>query len=342
MLRHVIAPARFFSQVPNEIIRHPRLSSDAVRLLTWQLSLPVDADESLSKTARRAGIGKVAFLRAKGQLKDEGYVHEWREQIERGRWRTRQLVSNVPLGRDEAARVGAVSPQVAPTVAVPAAGAPMGRGVGRLPEQTPVGDTLQPSPEAKAAPELAAEARRIVDALHRLDPRLRVPRGILPELAALAAQWLAVGHTAEAVREEIRRQLPGCGTVVHHPGGLVRYVLREAPPLDVRPSAPRVAQMVECSGAHAQPRLFRPVADELLCADCRQGRAESAAGAQTAVRGAAAVRAALRRWDGTPNAVPLPLVEGEQHGVQEPTRTDYGVSVWPRCAPAGVPSNVRP
>ncbi|MCX4669440.1 hypothetical protein OG453_22630 [Streptomyces sp. NBC_01381] len=303
--------------MPNEIIRHPRLSSDAVRLLTWQLSLPVDADESLSKTAQRAGIGKVAFLRAKGQLKDEGYVHEWREQVERGRWRTRQLVSNVPLSRDEAARVGAVSTQVAPTVAVPAAGAPMGRGVGRLPEQTPVGDTYQPSPEAVPVPEpaLAAEARRIVDALHRLDPRLRVPRGILPELAELAAQWLAVGHTVDAVREEIRRQLPGCGTAVHHPGGLVRYVLREAPPLDVpAESSARVAQMVECAGAHTQPRLFRPVADELLCADCRQARAESAAGAQTAVRGAAVARAALRRWDGTPSAVPLPLVSGVRHG----------------------------
>ncbi|MEV0118124.1 hypothetical protein AB0H77_33605 [Streptomyces sp. NPDC050844] len=304
MQRHAIAPARFFSQVPNEIIRHPRLSSDAVRLLTWQLSLPVDADESLSKTAQRAGIGKVAFLRAKGQLKAEGYVHEWREQVERGRWRTQQLVSNVPLGSDEAARVKGASPQVVPTGAVPAAGVPMGRGVGRLPDQTPVGDTLPPSPEPVPDPALAAEARRIVDALHRLDPRLRVPRGILPELAALAAQWLAVGHTADSVREEITRQLPGRGTAVHHPGGLVRYVLREAPPLDVLPPpAPRVARMVECAGVHTQPRLFRPAAGEGLCGDCRQVRAESAGGAPVAVRGAEAVRAALRgdwSWSAEP------------------------------------------
>lgn len=194
MLRHAIAPARFFSQVPNEIIRHPRLSSDAVRLLTWQLSLPADAADSLSKTAQSAGIGKAAFLRAKRQLKDEGYVHEWREQVERGRWRTRQLVSNVPLSRDEAARVSSGSSQVGssqvgPTDVVPAVGAPTGRDVGRLPDQTPVGNTLQPSPDA----------RRAVDSLHRLDPRLRVPRAILPELAALAEAWLDAGYTVEGV-----------------------------------------------------------------------------------------------------------------------------------------------
>ncbi|MER5259948.1 hypothetical protein [Streptomyces sp. NPDC002855] len=277
--------------MPNEIIRHPRLSSDAVRLLTWQLSLPADAADSLSKTAQSAGIGKVAFLRAKRQLKEEGYVHEWREQVERGRWRTRQLVSNVPLGRDEAARVSEGSPQVAPVDVVPAVGAPTGRDVGRLPDQTPVGNTLQPSPDA----------HRTVDALHRLDPRLRVPRGILPELAALAEEWLAAGHTVDGVQDEIRRQLPSRGAPVHRPGGLVRYVLRTVPPLDVPPApGAGVSQMVECAGAHIQPRLFRPLADEILCADCRQARAETTAGPPeaTAARGADAVRAALRRGGG--------------------------------------------
>lgn len=291
MLRHAIAPARFFSQVPNEIIRHPRLSSDAVRLLTWQLSLPADAADSLSKTAQSAGIGKVAFLRAKRQLKDEGYVHEWREQVERGRWRTRQLVSNVPLSRDEAARVSSGSSQVGssqvgPTDVVPAVGAPAGRDVGRLPDQTPVGNTLQPSPDA----------RRAVDSLHRLDPRLRVPRAILPELAALAEAWLDAGYTVEGVQEEVRRQLPSPGASIHRPGGLVRYVLRAVPPADVPPApGAGLAGMVECAGSHIQPRLFRPVADEVLCADCRQVRAETVAEAQIAARGADAVRAALRR-----------------------------------------------
>jgi len=182
MQRHAIPPARFFSQVPNEIIRHPRLSSDAVRLLTWQLSLPADHDESLSTTARRASIGKCAFLRAKRQLKDEGYVHEWREQVARGRWQTRQLVSNVPLSAEEAALVRGA----APTGGIPAVGEPKGRDVGGLPDTAPAGNTVQPSPAPE--PDALAEARRVVEGLAHLDTRLsRVPRAILPELTDLAA-----------------------------------------------------------------------------------------------------------------------------------------------------------
>ena len=70
MLRHVIAPSRFYSQLPNDILRHPRLSAAAVRLLAWQLSLPLDAKESLSRTAERARIG---CLRA-GQLVEPAQV----------------------------------------------------------------------------------------------------------------------------------------------------------------------------------------------------------------------------------------------------------------------------
>ncbi|MGH4034322.1 hypothetical protein ACQB60_35990 [Actinomycetota bacterium Odt1-20B] len=328
MFRHVSAPARFFSQVPNEIIRHPRLSSDAVRLLTWQLSLPAEAEESLSRTARRAGIGKVAFLRAKGQLKDEGYVHEWREQVERGRWRTRQLVSKVPLVREEAIRLAGggadESMQVAPTGGAPAAGAPVGRSVGRLPEETPVGNTLQPGAEVDA---VLAEGRRVVDALPQLDPRLRVPRGMFAELSVLAAEWLVRGHTAEGVWREVSRQLPCPGTGIHRPGGLLRYVLRRIPPVAVPPAPrpePRVARMRECAGErHVQVWLFRPVGDEELCAECRRERAAESepepvpSVESAAVRGASVVRAALRG-------------------------AGYGVSDPPTCAPAGVPSAARP
>ncbi|MGW5784431.1 hypothetical protein ACWEWK_10605 [Streptomyces sp. NPDC003757] len=76
--RHFIAPPRSFTQFSHDLIRHPRLSSDAVRLLTWQLSLPPGTRESLSRTAERARIGGCAFTRAKRQLKDEGFVHERR------------------------------------------------------------------------------------------------------------------------------------------------------------------------------------------------------------------------------------------------------------------------
>ncbi|MCP3822695.1 hypothetical protein NLX86_32800 [Streptomyces sp. A3M-1-3] len=295
MLRHVIAPVRFFSQVSNEIIRHPRLSSDAVRLLTWQLSLPQEADEPLSRTAQRAGIKKVAFIRAKQQLKAEGYVHEWRQQDERGRWVTRQLVSSVPLSAEEAAQVRDGDRDLAPTGGVPAAGEPTGRAVGRHPLNTPEENTSH-------QPEPGGDACRAVADLHLVDERLRVPRGMLQQLAALAAQWLAGGHTVEDVRTAVRQGLPAPGLRIHRPGGLVRHLLREVPPPPAPPAevpTPRVALMRECAGSHTQPRLFRPVTDETHCGECRQTRAESplrapVGKALVALRGAAAARAAMR------------------------------------------------
>ncbi|MFF4156473.1 hypothetical protein [Streptomyces sp. NPDC001678] len=135
MQKHAIPPARFFTQVSNDIIRHPRLSSEAVRLLMWQLSLPDDVDQPLSETAKRAGIKKTAFQRAKQELIAEGYVHEWRGQGSDGRWATTQLVSNVPLSEEDALAVRGGSRPAAPPAAVkPAvggAGAPVRRSLPR-------------------------------------------------------------------------------------------------------------------------------------------------------------------------------------------------------------------
>ncbi|MFG2871453.1 hypothetical protein [Streptomyces sp. NPDC048338] len=353
MLRHAIPPAARFSQIPNEILRHPHLNADAVRLLAWQLSLPDGVDEPLSRTAGRAGLGKLAFLRAKGQLKATGYVHEWREQVERGRWHTRQLVSNVPLSPAEAALVrspeggrvrpgeatpadpttdgtptdhtaglplpvdpplptsapapvpapagtvrptpappGAVPPgPVPPTADLPAAGAPMARSVGRHPKKTSGGNTSHPP----APP----EARRAVEQLTSLDPRLRMtPRAMVPELAALAARWLAAGHSAESLRGAVARSLPARGEPVHHPGGLLRYILREVPPpsAPATPPPPTVAAMRECTGArHVQPMLFRPLAEEELCGPCRTEPPTP----PTHSPGATLARTALRTATGT-------------------------------------------
>ncbi|WP_190139397.1 hypothetical protein [Streptomyces longispororuber] len=273
--------------MPNEILRHPRLSSDAVRLLTWQLSLPEGADEPLSTTARSAGITRTGFNRAKRELKDEGYFHEWREQRERGRWTTRQLISNVPLSGEEAV---ALRDGVAPGDRRPTVGAPAGRAVGGHPDATPPVNTLQPS----ALDRDLGDAGRLVHGLADLDPRLRVPRGMLPQLIELAERWLALGHSVDDVHDEIRRGLP---PVIHKPGGLIRYLLSDpAPP---RPPQPQGSALRECAGPHPQPLLFRPVAGEDRCGACRREHAEReaaapGAGSHAAARGAAAVRAALR------------------------------------------------
>ncbi|MEU6481694.1 hypothetical protein ABZ858_33415 [Streptomyces sp. NPDC047017] len=323
MYRHHIAPPRAFTQFAHDLIRHPRLSSDAVRLLTWQLSLPQGARESLSRSAERARIGATAFSRAKAQLKAEGYVHERRVQGPGGLWVTRQLVSNVPLNAAEAAKllartpmtpvtpvtpvtsvtsVGATSaadavqavrasprtgrtappptcadlesPQLAPSPAVPAVGAPSPRSTGGQPGKDPGGNT---SHHPAAGP-----ARALVAALPGLARELRdIPRGMYGELAQLTDRWLAAGHTPAAIRTHILRGLPDDGTPVRRPGGLLRHLLREVPPPPParRPEPPpapgaaprlsaRLAGTRECEGDHVQPCLFRPAGAERLCPSC--------------------------------------------------------------------------
>ncbi|GGV54634.1 hypothetical protein [Streptomyces spectabilis] len=293
MLRHVIAPTRFFSQTPNEIIRHPRLGSDAVRILTWQLSLPEGEDEALSATAAKARVRRAGFNRAKRELKDEGYLHEWRVQGPRGRWCTHQLLSNVPLSPEQASAVWSGDVRrdsdddsgAPPSDKAPAVGGPAGRDVGGPPNRTPPVNTPQPS---APAPELP-EAHRLIQELPSLDPRLRVPRGMLPQLTELAGKWLTLGHTPDGVRDEIRRNLP---PVIHKPGGLVRHLLSDPPP--PRPQPAPVAALRECAGPHPQPLVFRPVAGEDRCGSCRQDRAVHRAAVQATARGALAVRTALR------------------------------------------------
>ncbi|MFF7596097.1 hypothetical protein [Streptomyces mirabilis] len=87
-----------------------------------------------------------------------------------------------------------------------------------------------PASLAKATTEQRAVARELVDTLGDLDGRLRVPRGILPELAALAAEWLACGHTVADVREQVRRCLPGRGQFIHRPVGWCGTYSGRSPP----------------------------------------------------------------------------------------------------------------
>ncbi|MFE2016060.1 hypothetical protein [Streptomyces sp. NPDC059491] len=346
--RHFNAPVRAFTQLSHDIIRHPRLSSDAVRLLTWQLSLPRAAREPLSRTAERARIGACAFTKAKLQLKEEGFLHERRVQVAGGRWITQQLLSSVPLSPEQAVKLLArdpvpagperMSPQLAPGRRFPAAGGPVAGGpgirpTGGHPEEQPGEDTsdLPPAeteaeteappgappapapapagglptpppvpappqapappqdlapPQAPAPPEspLREEARALVGVLPLLSPALRnIPPGMREELAGLAARWLEAGYGSAEVHEHVLRGLPGAGTPVHRPGGLVRYLLREVPPRAVPaveaegPPEPRLSVRLEgareCAGeGHTQPMLFRPDGSETHCGDCRRNR----------------------------------------------------------------------
>ncbi|MFD4321885.1 hypothetical protein [Streptomyces sp. NPDC058548] len=142
---------------------------------------------------------------------------------------------------------------------------------------------VQPGTQPGAQPAAQLdEARALVGALHLLSPALRhIPPGMRDELTRLTVRWLAAGHTSADVHEHILRGLPGAGTPVQRPGGLVRYLLREVPPRALPrpepsppPSSSRLSSRLEgarecASGAHTQPMLFRPVADEALCTACR-------------------------------------------------------------------------
>ncbi|MFI0739633.1 hypothetical protein ACH4PU_16330 [Streptomyces sp. NPDC021100] len=334
MMRHVSAPQRRFTQVSNDIIHHADLSSDAVRLLVWLLSLADTSGVSFSDVARRAGIKNGAFQRAKAQLKEAGYAHEWRRQGADGRWVTTQLVASVPLSAEEARAVrdgeGVLG---SPSAGEPAVGEPGRRVVGGHPRDKTVSNTSlppappQPEPEPEAEPEAEAEelppppppgprptppaclpgqlvehgALILASVSHR-EPRLRLTGREVKELAPLAADWLLRGVKAPQLREELSVGLP---ERIHHAAALVRNrllrKLPEAPPIPAPPPPPEPAQpkalnMRECRGDHTQVFLFRPVDDEPWCRDCRMERARAAADAArgAAVRGAAAARAALR------------------------------------------------
>ncbi|MEV6326645.1 hypothetical protein [Streptomyces sp. NPDC051909] len=197
-------------------------------------------------------------------------------------------MSNRPLTEGEAAKLlgRTPAPNVTPPSPVnPAVGEPTPPPTDGHPKQDPAADTSnrppEPDPEPNDVPE---EARALIGTLHLLSPALRhIPPGMRDELARLAAAWLAAGHTPADVHAHILRSLPGGGTPVHRPGGLVRYLLREVPPVALPqppqppqpppPTGPRlsarIAAMRECEGGgHDHTRLFRPVGDETLCDLC--------------------------------------------------------------------------
>ncbi|MEU9736111.1 hypothetical protein [Streptomyces sp. NPDC048002] len=293
--RHHIAPSRDFGQYAHAIIRHPRLDSHAVRLLTWQLSLPEGKRETLSETAARARIGATAFINAKRALKREGYLHEWRLQGPGGLWRTEQLITSEPLSDAEAAKlrgqrpplpVSAASPQVTPSPRVPTVGQPSRRPTDGHPKANTTENTPDqpPEPPEPSTGEVDEEARALVSEYPRLAPALRhIPAAMRKQLTALTARWLAAGHTPSTVRAHILRGLPDDGTPVHRPGGLLRYLLREVAPVpgDTVPppgatSSPgrlsvRLSGLRECEGEHTQATLFRPVGDETFCGGCSEG-----------------------------------------------------------------------
>ncbi|MYW27777.1 hypothetical protein GT040_00435, partial [Streptomyces sp. SID2119] len=100
-----------------------------------------DRDKALSEHARDLHFTGRRYQKAKTELVASGYLHEKRETVAGGRWRTVQVFSNFPLTDDQAARLRAgvpadgyelVSTGPVPTAHFPTVGAPSGPAVGGL------------------------------------------------------------------------------------------------------------------------------------------------------------------------------------------------------------------
>ncbi|MEU5657204.1 hypothetical protein ABZ802_16495 [Streptomyces sp. NPDC047737] len=153
MLRHAIAPSRRFTKASHDVVRHVRLTSDAKILLLVVQGLPDEqAGRPLSEHARKLGITGRAYQKAKELLVVHGYVHEWRAQGERGRWVTEQLLSNVPLTREQAAALRPGCAPASPSVPKPTVGEPAVRMAGH---QLPVEEERE-----KNSPHPPSEAER--------------------------------------------------------------------------------------------------------------------------------------------------------------------------------------
>ncbi|MEW2577517.1 hypothetical protein AB0902_14985, partial [Streptomyces syringium] len=210
----------------------------------------------------------------------------------------------------------AIPAAVCPTDAIPATGEPKGRAVGRSQDNT---GAKTDHPPTRPAEEVVARVQKVTPgqvsaplvergaqalaALSHTERRLRLTGSDVRALAPLAGEWLLRGATLRHLRDDLTAGLP---ERVHSAAGLLRdRLLRKMPEPPsfaeqepVACAAPRAADMRECQGGHTQPRLFTPVAGERLCPACRQDRAEAAQDAsgaiQATLRGAAAVRVALR------------------------------------------------
>ncbi|MET8346411.1 hypothetical protein [Streptomyces microflavus] len=172
MLSHVIPPPRGYTKVPNGLVRQARLGSDAKILVIYVQGLPEsDRDKALGEHARALHITGRQYQKAKSELVASGYVHEKRETVAGGRWRTVQVFSNFPLTDDQAARLRAGVPAdgyevvsvgssgSAPSAHFPTVGAPGGRVVGRqLPaDEEPGKNESHPPTEAREGEEAAVE-----------------------------------------------------------------------------------------------------------------------------------------------------------------------------------------
>ncbi|MFI6863334.1 hypothetical protein ACIBKZ_26130 [Streptomyces sp. NPDC050421] len=290
MLCHAISPSYGYVKASHDVVRHPKLNSDAKILIAYVQGLPEKwAGRPLGEHAKRLGLKGRAYQKAKALLKEFGFVHEWRRQDGGGLWVTDQLLSNAPLTDREARRIHdkrAESPQVGPSDHSPTVGQPSTRSVGGyLPkgEEQEKNYSHPPTEEPEPSDEMAEvepadpqviQAERVLLSLRHADPQLRLGAREARSLAGTAADWLRRGVNAAELRLALSRGLPEDG--VRFPRGFLakRLEVLMPEPLPVEPpvpAPPALRQVIACEAQQeGAEHVFRPAGDETVCRPCRQ------------------------------------------------------------------------
>ncbi|MFE4380711.1 hypothetical protein [Streptomyces cyaneofuscatus] len=307
MLWHAIAPVRRYTKASHDVVRHPRLCSDAKILLLYVQGLPGEQTHlALSEHGRMLGIKGRAFQRAKEQLVVNGFVHERRVSGARGLWTTLQLFANVPLSDDNALAVwreAGVGAEASPSVQFPAVGDPGGRVIGhQLPVDEELGENSSRPPTQATLGEVVleelspeeAEVERVLLSLRECRRDLRLGVAEARSLIAPAVEWLRRGVSGAELRQVLSSGLP-TGRVRSAVGFLRHRLVQKMPEAptpapepasesasgpepappglpDAPPAPPRVAPLVTCEGPGSE-HVFRAYGGATLCPDCQQAAA---------------------------------------------------------------------
>ncbi|WP_327367627.1 hypothetical protein [Streptomyces sp. NBC_01217] len=294
MLRHAIAPSARYTKASHDVVRHRRLNSDAKILLLYVQGLPEDATyKPLSELAQKLGIKGRAYQRAKGQLVEHGYVHEWRSQGSGGRWITEQLVANNPLTCEQAVRARGAAPTAPASVTAPPSthsptvGVPAARTAGGYEPVEDHSDKTTPHPPSEAEPEpepeppvdvakslQLARAERVLLSLRHTRRELHLGVREARALATEAVKWLERGLSESELRHALLSERPESG--VRSAVGFLRYrliqKLPEPLPGQQPHELPSVRELIECEGP-GDKHVFRPLGDETECSPCRYAAA---------------------------------------------------------------------
>ncbi|KND35222.1 hypothetical protein IQ60_09690 [Streptomyces europaeiscabiei] len=251
MLWHAIAPSRRYTKASHDVVRHPRLCSDAKVLILYVQGLPDGGtDLALSEHARKLDIKGRAYQRAKEQLLLCGFVHERRVMGERGRWVTQQVFSNVPLADAEVSPLwcdAGLGVAPSPSARFPTVGQPGPRTVGH---QLPVDEereknSSRPPTEATCVEavleSLTAEevqAERVLLSLRHVSRGLHLGVAEARVLVGQAVEWLRRGVSAGELRRVLSSDLPEGG--VRSAVGFLRHRLAEKMPEATVPAAREV------------------------------------------------------------------------------------------------------